>query len=277
DAQAVLNIIDRYKVSVSQFVPTHFQRLLALPDDVKSKFDGSSLRVAVHAAAPCPAHVKRAMIEWWGPVLLEYYAGTEGGGVRIDSKQWLEKPGSVGKTWAGLSVAIRSPTGEMTDAADLEGPIYFRNDAGGAPNFAYYKDEEKTKNAYCGDWFTLGDIGYLDNDGFLFLTDRASNLIISGGVNIYPQEIEDALSAHPKVHDVAVIGTPDPDFGEAVTAVVVPTPGEAPGPALEAELIDYAKAKFASFKCPRSVQFTDDLPRTETGKLLKRKLKDVYG
>ncbi|HLY55886.1 MAG TPA: AMP-binding protein, partial [Stellaceae bacterium] len=235
-----------------------------------------SLRSVVHAAAPCPPAVKRQMIDWWGPILTEYYAGTEGGGTMISSAEWLERPGSVGRTWAGLDVAVLDPSGAMVRTPLLEGPVYFRNMPGALGNFAYHKDPEKTASVYRVDWFTLGDIGYLDQDGYLFLTDRQSNMIISGGVNIYPQEAEDTLIGHPKVRDVAVVGVPDDAMGEAVKAVVIPADGAAPGPALADELIAYCRARIASYKCPRSVDFVDSLPRTDTGKLQKRLVRDRY-
>ena len=276
DAETVLKIVDEQKISVGQFVPTHFKRLLSLPNETRARYDCRSLRIAVHSAAPCPREIKQAMIDWWGPVLLEYYAGTEGGGVKIDSTDWLKKPGSVGKPWDGLSVAIQNDANEMVQTPGLEGPVYFRNEPGAVPNFSYYKDPLKTEETYCGDWFTLGDIGYLDEDGFLFLTDRKSNLIISGGVNIYPLETESLLSAHDKVYDVAVIGVPDEDLGEAVKAVVVVNHEHKAGPELAQELIDYTRSQLSTFKCPKTIDFVDALPRTETGKLLKRKLRAQY-
>ena len=276
EPEAALRVIAERQVSVAQFVPTHFKRMLDLPEAVRAAYDHRSLRIAVHAAAPCPPAVKRAMIGWWGPILLEYYAGTEGGGTLIGSAEWLERPGSVGRPWAGLDLAILDAAGAMVKTPRLEGPIYFRNLPGWLGNFAYHKDPERTRSAYRGEWFTLGDVGYLDDAGYLFLTDRQSNLIISGGVNISPQEAEDALAAHPKVRDVAVIGVPDDIMGEAVRAVVIPAEGCTPGPALAEELIAHCRATIATYKCPRGIDFVDVLPRTETGKLHKRLVRERY-
>ncbi|MBF6073824.1 acyl-CoA synthetase [Nocardia beijingensis] len=275
DAEQALAAIERYRVTHSQWVPTMFVRMLKLDEAVRARYDVSSLRVAVHAAAPCPVDVKRAMIDWWGPILYEYYASTEANGATfIDSEQWLRKPGSVGT--AGLGTirvcgddGAELPTGEI-------GTIYFEREA--AP-FAYHNDPAKTADAVHPDhpsWTTTGDIGYVDEDGYLFLTDRKAFMIISGGVNIYPQEVEDALALHPKVFDVAVIGVPDEEMGESVKAVVQPAPGAEPGPELAAELRDYLRDRIAHYKVPRSFDFADDLPRTPTGKLVKGKLRQGY-
>jgi long-chain acyl-CoA synthetase len=243
---------------------------------VREKYDLSSLRVAVHAAAPCPVPVKRAMIEWWGPVIVEYYAGTEGGGTLIRSAEWLEHPGSVGKHWAGGKVFILDEEGNEVTKPRQEGAVYFPANPDPNARFKYHKDDEKTKSTYRGDKFTLGDIGFLDEDGYLFLTDRQSNMIISGGVNIYPQETENALLSHAKVHDVAVIGVPDDVMGEQVKAIVVPAEGARPGPELERELVEYCRGVIAHYKCPKSIDFATELPRTPTGKLVKRGLRDKY-
>ncbi|MEU2125412.1 acyl-CoA synthetase [Nocardia niwae] len=275
DAEQALAAIERYRVTHSQWVPTMFVRMLKLDETARARYDVSSLRVAVHAAAPCPVDVKRAMIDWWGPILHEYYASTEANGATfIDSEQWLRKPGSVGT--AGLGTirvcgddGAELPTGEI-------GTIYFERDA--AP-FAYHNDPEKTAEAVHPDhpaWTTTGDIGYVDEDGYLFLTDRKAFMIISGGVNIYPQEVEDALALHPAALDVAVIGVPDEEMGESVKAVVQPAPGVEPGPDLAAELRDYLRDRIAHYKVPRSFDFADDLPRTPTGKLVKGKLRQRY-
>ncbi len=276
DAEEALRSIQDQRVTTSQWVPTHFKRLLQLPEQTRRRYDVSSLRVAVHAAAPCPIPVKRAMIEWWGPAIVEYYAGTEGGGTLIRSEEWLAHPGSVGRHWANGQIFILDEAGESVTQAGIEGAIYFSANPNPEARFSYYKDDEKTRNTYRGDKFTLGDIGYLDEEGYLYLTDRQSNMIISGGVNIYPQETENALMSNPKVHDVAVIGVPSSDMGEEVKAVVVPAQGIQPGPALERELIDYCRSEIAHYKCPRSIDFVDELPRTPTGKLVKRKLRDEY-
>jgi acyl-CoA synthetase (AMP-forming)/AMP-acid ligase II len=274
DPELALRIIQDQRVTSSQWVPTHFRRLLQLPEAVRRRYDLSSLRVAIHAAAPCPIPVKRAMIEWWGDAILEYYAGTEGGGTKIAAKEWLAHEGSVGRHWAGGKVWILDEEGREVTQPGVEGAIYFEAPATG--RFAYHKDAKKTESTYRGNLFTIGDIGYLDAEGYLFLTDRQSNMIISGGVNIYPQETENHLLMHPKVDDVAVIGVPDEEMGEAVKAVVIPVEGAEPGPALERELIEYCRAGIAHYKCPRTVDFAAELPRTATGKMAKRALRDRY-
>ncbi|MGW6331192.1 acyl-CoA synthetase [Nocardia rhamnosiphila] len=275
DAERALAAIERYRVTHSQWVPTMFVRMLKLDEAVRSRYDISSLKVAVHAAAPCPVDVKRAMIEWWGPVLHEYYASTEANGATfIDSEQWLRKPGSVGPAGMG-SIRVCGDDGAELPTGEI-GTIYFERDE--LP-FAYHNDPAKTAAAIHPDhptWTTTGDIGYVDAEGFLFLTDRKAFMIISGGVNIYPQEIEDALALHPAVLDVAVIGVPDEEMGESVKAVVQAAPGATPGPELAAELRDYLRERIAHYKVPRSIDFADELPRTPTGKLVKGKLRAQY-
>lgn len=275
DAEQALAAIERYRVTHSQWVPTMFVRMLKLDEDIRARYDISSLKVAVHAAAPCAVDVKRAMIEWWGPVLYEYYASTEANGATfIDSEQWLRKPGSVGPAGMG-SIRVCGDDGAELPAGEI-GTIYFERDE--LP-FAYHNDPAKTEAAIHPDhptWTTTGDIGYVDADGFLFLTDRKAFMIISGGVNIYPQEIEDALALHPAVLDVAVIGIPDAEMGESVQAVVQPAPGVTPGPELAAELRDYLRERIAHYKVPRGIDFADELPRTPTGKLVKGKLRAQY-
>ncbi|NKY58470.1 acyl-CoA synthetase [Nocardia flavorosea] len=275
DAEEALAAIERYRVTHSQWVPTMFVRMLKLDEAVRARYDVSSLRVAVHAAAPCPVEVKQKMIDWWGPVLYEYYASTEGNGATfIDSEQWLRKPGSVGPAGLG-AVRICGDDGAELPAGEI-GTIYFEREE--VP-FTYHNDSAKTEQAIHPQhptWTTTGDIGYIDEDGFLFLTDRKAFMIISGGVNIYPQEIEDALALHPKVLDVAVIGVPDEEMGESVKAVVQPAPGAEPGPGFAAELRDYLRARIAGYKVPRTVDFADELPRTPTGKLVKGKLRAQY-
>lgn len=275
DAEEALAAIERYRVTHSQWVPTMFVRMLKLDEAVRGRYDVSSLRVAVHAAAPCPVEVKQKMIDWWGPVLHEYYASTEGNGATfIDSEQWLRKPGSVGPAGLG-AVRICGDDGAELPAGEI-GTIYFEREE--VP-FTYHNDSAKTEQAIHPQhptWTTTGDIGYIDEDGFLFLTDRKAFMIISGGVNIYPQEIEDALALHPKVLDVAVIGVPDEEMGESVKAVVQPAPGAEPGPGFAAELRDYLRARIAGYKVPRTVDFADELPRTPTGKLVKGKLRAQY-
>jgi acyl-CoA synthetase (AMP-forming)/AMP-acid ligase II len=273
DAQACLDVIDRERVTHAQFVPTMFVRMLKLPDDARAAFDGSSLESVVHAAAPCPVEVKRQMIGWWGPIVSEYYAGTEGGGLTwIDSADWLARPGSVGRAaWGEIHICAESgeelPLGEP-------GVVRF---GGGANAFEYHHDPEKTRQTFDErGWSTLWDVGYLDADGYLFLTDRLTYMIVSGGVNIYPQEVEDHLLLHPKVTDAAVFGVPDPDLGEQVKAVVQPAAGVAAGPELEDELLAYCRDGLAHYKCPRSVDFEAELPRGDNGKLYKRVLRDRY-
>jgi fatty-acyl-CoA synthase len=275
DPTAALAAIERYRVTHSQWVPTMFVRMLKLPEEARSGYDLSSLRVAVHAAAPCPVEVKRRMIEWWGPVLQEYYAATEAIGVTvIDSPTWLEHPGSVGRSLLGV-LHICAEDGSELPTGDV-GLVYFEREV--LP-FAYHNDPEKTAGAQHPDhpnWGTTGDVGYLDDEGFLFLTDRQAFMIISGGVNIYPQEIENALTLHPSVLDLAVVGIPDEEMGEQVKAVVQPAPGVTGSPELECELLDFLRTHVAGYKVPRSIDFVDSLPRTETGKLQKHKVRDRY-
>ncbi|MGI5130144.1 acyl-CoA synthetase [Pseudonocardia sp. CA-107938] len=275
DPGAALAAVERYRVTHSQWVPTMFVRMLKLPEGVRSAYDLSSHRVAVHAAAPCPVEVKRQMIDWWGPILEEYYAATESIGLTvIDSSTWLAKPGSVGRALLGV-LHVCGDDGQELPAGEV-GLVHFERDV--FP-FAYHNDPERTAAAAHPEhptWATTGDVGYVDEDGYLFLTDRQSFMIISGGVNIYPQEIENALTLHPAVLDLAVIGVPDPEMGEQVKAVVQPAPGAVPGPELEAELLEFLRARIAGYKVPRSIDFSTDLPRTETGKLQKHKLRDRY-
>ncbi|MGW8377932.1 AMP-binding protein [Streptomyces sp. ODS28] len=276
DAEEALRALERYRVTHSQWVPTMFVRMLKLEPEVRERYDLSALRVAIHAAAPCPVAVKRAMIEWWGPVLEEYYAATEGNGVTmIGSAEWLAKPGSVGRSGALGEVHVCGPDGAELPPGET-GTVYFARDE---MPFAYHNAPEKTARSQHPahrTWTTLGDIGHLDEDGYLFLTDRQDFTVISGGVNIYPQEIEDCLALHPDVLDAAVIGVPDAEMGEAVTAVVEPAPHATPGPELAARLLGHVREHIAGYKVPRSLDFTRALPRTPTGKLLKRRLKECY-
>jgi fatty-acyl-CoA synthase/long-chain acyl-CoA synthetase len=272
DAEEFLKLVETYKVTQSQLVPTMFVRMLKLPDEVRRRYDVSSLKGAIHAAAPCPIDVKAKMIEWWGPILIEYYAGSEGNGVTVStSQQWLTHRGTVGRAVVGkvkiLDESDREvPTGQI-------GTVYFAD----APVFTYHNDPEKTKRAYNSKgWSTLGDVGYLDEEGFLYLTDRKSYMIISGGVNIYPQETEDVLITHPDVADVAVFGVPNEEMGEEVKAVVQPRDMAKAGKAFEAELILFCRKHLSPIKCPKSVDFEAELPRTPTGKLVKRHLRDRY-
>jgi fatty-acyl-CoA synthase len=275
DAEQALRAIGDRRVTHAQFVPTMFVRMLRLPQQVRDRYDISSLRVAIHAAAPCPVEVKQKMIGWWGPVLAEYYAGTESNGMTaVDSATWLTRPGTVGRPVLG-TLRICADDGTELPAGEIGGVYFERDDI----PFAYHNDPEKTRAAQHPQhpaWTTLGDIGYLDEDGFLFLTDRKAFMIISGGVNIYPQETENVLALHPAVYDVAVIGVPDPEMGESVAAFIQPAAGAVPGPELAQEVVTFVKSKIADYKAPKVVRFVDDLPRTETGKLLKSELKAKY-
>jgi long-chain acyl-CoA synthetase len=274
DAEEALRAIERHGVTHSQWVPTMFIRMLKLPERTRAAHDVSSLRYAIHAAAPCPVEVKQRMIEWWGPVLHEYYAGTEGNGfVYADSAAWLAHPGTVGRPLLG-EIHVLDEAGEELPTGRT-GVVYFAN----GPEFEYHDDPDKTassRDPLGRGWTTLGDVGYVDEEGFLYLTDRLSYMIISGGVNIYPQEAENVLAVHPKVADVAVIGVPDAEMGESVKAVVQPMDPAEAGPDLERELIEYCREHLAHYKCPRSVDFRAELPRHPTGKLYKRLLKDEY-
>ncbi|MCE9523219.1 MAG: AMP-binding protein [Alphaproteobacteria bacterium] len=272
DPEEALRLIGKYKTSHSQFVPTMFVRMLKLPEETRCKYDVSAMKVAIHAAAPCPIPVKRQMIDWWGPVIFEYYAGTEGNGFcAITSQEWLAHPGSVGKSLLGELHIVGE---DGTDAPVGEpGTIYFAN----GPVFEYHNDPEKTAGARNDKgWSTLGDVGYVDKDGYLYLTDRKAFMIISGGVNIYPQEAENVLINHPKVADVAVFGVPNEDFGEEVKAVIQLMDWADATPATAAELIAYCREHLSQIKCPRSVDFERELPRHPTGKLYKRLLRDRY-
>ncbi|GJM36908.1 MAG: putative acyl-CoA ligase [Acidimicrobiales bacterium] len=273
DAAACLDAIERYQVDVAQFVPTMFVRMLKLPDDVRTRADLSSLRHVSHAAAPCPVDVKRQMIEWWGPIIVEFYAGSENvGSTLITSAEWLDHPGSVGlPRFCTTHICDDDfndlPTGEI-------GTVWF--DTPGAA-MEYHGDPEKTaENRSPQGWYTMGDVGYLDDDGYLYLTDRKTFMIVSGGVNVYPQEAENVLIAHDAVLDVAVIGVPDDDLGEVAKAVVQLVDPAAGTDALAAELLTYCSERLARYKCPRSVDFIDALPRLDTGKLYKRLLRDRY-
>ncbi|SDY30398.1 long-chain acyl-CoA synthetase [Amycolatopsis xylanica] len=272
DPEDMLSLIERHRVTHSHMVPTQFRRLLALPEDVRGKYDLSSLRVMIHGAAPCPLEVKRRMLDWWGPVVTEYYAATEGGGTVINGTDWLRKPGSVGLPWPGSVIKVLDDDGNELPAGEI-GTVYMRM---GDATFEYHKDREKTEKARVGNLFTLGDVGHLDADGYLYLHDRKADLIISGGVNIYPAEIEGELAVHPKVGDVAVFGVPHEDWGEEIKAVVQPAEGVEPGDALTEELLAYAATRLAKFKLPRSIDYLPELPRDPNGKLYKRRLRDPY-
>jgi acyl-CoA synthetase (AMP-forming)/AMP-acid ligase II len=272
DAEEFLKLVEKHKVTQSQLVPTMFVRMLKLPDDVRKQYNVSTLKGAIHAAAPCPVDVKAKMIEWWGPILIEYYAGSEGNGVTVsNSQQWLSHRGTVGKAVVGQIKILDENDTEMP--VGQIGTVYFAD----APVFTYHNDPEKTQRAFnAKGWSTLGDVGYLDDEGFLYLTDRKSYMIISGGVNIYPQETEDVLITHPAVSDVAVFGVPNEEMGEEVKAVVQPHDMARAGKELERELIAFCRQHLSPIKCPKSIDFEIELPRTPTGKLVKRHLRDKY-
>ena len=272
DAEDCLRLIEQHRITHVQFVPTMFVRLLKLPPEVRARYDTSSLKAVVHAAAPCPAEVKRQMIEWWGPIIYEYYSATEGmGATFINSEEALRKPGSVGKVMMGVLHVLDENGNEL--GPNEIGTITFS----GGYKFEYYKDPAKTAEAVDAQGRgTVGDVGYVDEDGYLFLTDRKAFMIISGGVNIYPQEAENVLVTHPKVFDVAVLGVPNADLGEEVKGVVQPVDFSAAGPELEAELIAYCQSKLSAYKCPRTIDFVETLPRLDTGKLYKQELRRRY-
>jgi len=271
DAERWLALVERHRVTHSQVVPTMFVKMLKLPPQVRNSHDVSSLQSVIHAAAPCPVEVKLRMIDWFGPRIFEYYSATEGAGfTAISSEEWLRKKGSVGRSILG-EIRILDDAGRLLPAAS-EGRIYFH----GGPPVSYHNAPEKTVEAQGEHGATFGDIGYVDEEGYLFLTDRASYMIISGGVNVYPQETENILIMHEKVADVAVFGVPSEEFGEEVKAVVQPRDWADAGPELEAELIAYARSRLSHVKCPKSVDFDAALPRHETGKLYKRLVKDRY-
>ena len=271
DAEDVLRLIEIHRVTHAQFVPTMFVRMLKLPDAVRESYDVSSLECVIHAAAPCPVDVKHRMMKWFGPIIHEYYGGTEGfGGTTIGPEEWLAHPGSVGKPWTPVHVigedGAELPVGES-------GELYFE----GGPAFEYFKDSNKTASVSNDrGWRSLGDMGYVDEDGYIYLTDRSTFMIVSGGVNIYPQEAENLLVMHPKLVDAAVFGVPNEEFGEEVKAVVQPADGVAAGPELEAELIAYCRAHLATYKCPRTIEFDAELPRDPNGKLYKRRIRERY-
>jgi long-chain acyl-CoA synthetase len=273
DAAKALELIRDYRITHSQWVPIMFSRMLALPESIRRQSDVSSMRFAIHAAAPCPVAVKQAMIEWWGPIVYEYYGSTEAIGISVISPlEWLMHKGSVGRAIVGKARIVDEQTGEELPIGQT-GTLYFSD----GPSATYHKDPEKTagmRNAK--GWNSVGDIGFLDNDGYIYLTDRKAFMIISGGVNIYPQETEHVLMGHPKVADVAVIGVPNPEFGEEVKAVVQLRESRDACESLALELIQFCRDRMSHIKCPRSVDFMETLPRLDNGKLYKKKLKELY-
>lgn len=273
DAEAMLRLVDQHRVTHTHIVPTMLNRLLHLTPDIRSKYDVSSLRWVLHGAAPCPVHVKQAALEWLGPVVFEYYGATEGGGVFIEPAEWLNKPGSVGRPTAGVVMQIQDESGKELPQGEV-GTVYFEAPATG--RFEYFKAPEKTASVYRGAFYTMGDLGYVDEGGFLFLTGRSAEVIISGGVNIYPSEIDQEVLQHPAVKDVATVGVPNPDWGEEVKAVVQLNQGYEPNEALAQEILVFAAARLATYKRPRTVDFADDLPRLETGKIVRRTVRDRY-
>jgi len=273
DAEGCLRAIEKYRCTHAQFVPTMFVRMLKLPEQIRDAYDVSSLRIAVHAAAPCPVEIKQQMMDWWGPIIHEYYSGSENiGFTHVTPDEWLAHPGSVGQAKTGAIHILDDEGSELPRGEP--GQVWFDNDL---PGFVYHNDPKKSSSARNErGWWTIGDVGWLDDEGYLYLTDRKAYMIISGGVNIYPQEAENVLTTHPKVYDVAVIGVPDAEMGEQVKAVVQPMDMNEAGPALESELIAFCRERIAHYKCPRSVDFEPSLPRQDTGKLYKRLIKDRY-
>ncbi len=264
--------IEKHHVTTSHMVPTQFHRLLSLPESAKKKYDLSSLRAMIHAAAPCPVDVKRRMIEWWGPTIFEYYAASEGGGTLVSPAEWMRFPGTVGKAWPSSDIKIFDDDGNEM-AVDKPGTVFMLL---GSNDFKYHKDDKKTAANRRGQYFTVGDIGYLNSEGYLFLCDRKADMIISGGVNIYPAEIESVLLTHPKVADAAVFGIPHTDWGEEVKAVIEPADGVAADQRFADEILAFCEGKLAKYKRPKTIDFITAMPRDPNGKLYKRKLRDPY-
>ncbi|HYW04249.1 MAG TPA: AMP-binding protein [Gammaproteobacteria bacterium] len=270
--EGALARVERYRVDNTHMVPTMFHRLLKLPRGGRERHDLSSMRVVLHGAAPCPVETKRKMMRWWGPVLYEYYGGTEGGGTYVTPEDWLARPGTVGRPWPGSQVFVLDAEGNELPAGRV-GVVYFLPSQGPV---AYHRDPDKTRAAFRGELLTLGDMGYVDEDGWLFLSDRRSDLILSGGVNIYPAEIEAVLHQHAKVADVVVFGLPDEEWGERVQAVVQPLEDVASSPELADELLRFAAESLARYKLPKQIDFVDELPRLPTGKLARREVRERY-
>jgi long-chain acyl-CoA synthetase len=275
DSEGVLAAIERHRVTRCHLVPIMFQRLLALPAAVKARYDISSLNYVIHGAAPCPPDVKKAMIDWLGPILHEYYAGSEGGaGFMVDSEEWLRKPGTVGRLPAPDALRIYDDEGNEILERGRPGTLYFQ--VSPVAPFEYFKDPAKTAGAHRDGYFTLGDVGYLDDDDYLFLTGRTAECIISGGVNIYPQEIDNEIIKHPAVEDSCAIGAPNPEWGEEVKVVVTLRPGHAASDALAAEILQFARARLAAYKVPRTLDFVAELPRSPAGKIQRGKVRAPY-
>jgi long-chain acyl-CoA synthetase len=271
DAVKALELIQRHRVTSTTMVPTMFQRLLKLDPDVRDRYDLSSLENVTHAGAPCAIAVKNAMIDWFGPVLNEFYSAVEGGGTQVSSEEWLKRPGTVGRPGSGSAIKILGDDNEELAPNEVGRVFMLLKEP-----FEYFNDPAKTRDTIVGDFFTVGDIGYVDEEGYLFLCDRAANTIISGGVNIYPAESEAVLQSHPKVQDAAVFGVPNTEWGEEVKAVVELRDGMEPTPKIANELLEYCASQLAKFKCPRSIDFAVDLPRDDNGKLYKRRLREQY-
>ena len=271
DPEAALALIERHRVTTTHMVPTQFHRLRQLPAATRERYDVSSLRHVMHAAAPCPVDLKRSMLAWWGPVLYEYYGASEGGGTMVRAEEWLAKPGTVGTPWPGAGVRVLDDEGEDCPPGEV-GSVYLKL----MMDFAYKGDPEKTRASRRGEWFTVGDVGWLDPEGSLFLCDRKIDMIITGGVNVYPAEVEGALLEHPDVGDVAVFGVPSEEWGEEVKAVVEPRPGVHADAGLAERLAAHCRDRLAGYKCPRSIDFAAALPRDPNGKLYKRRLRDPF-
>jgi long-chain acyl-CoA synthetase len=273
DAAETLRLIEQHRVTHTHMVPTMFHRLLSLAPETRERHDVSSLRYVLHGAAPCPITVKQRIIEWFGPIVWEYYAASEGVGSFVDSATWLAHPGTIGKPYAPRQMVVGDESGVELPANEI-GLMWLRAPEGG--RFEYYKDPDKTSSSYRGEYFTLGDVGRMDEEGYFYLTDRSANLIISGGVNIYPAEVDAVLLQHTAVADAATIGIPDAEWGESVLAVVELKVGVAGSEELRNELISLCRSQLAHFKCPRSVDFVTELPRQDNGKIYKRLLREEY-
>jgi long-chain acyl-CoA synthetase len=273
DAEDMLRLIEKYRVTTSHMVPTQLTRLLKLPESVRNRYDCSSTRRMVHAAAPCPPDIKRGMMEWWGNSSYEYYAASEGGGTIVSPQEWLQHPGTVGKPWPNADIRIFNDDGEEMPTGE-QGTVYMRLSE--RADFEYKGDTDKTRANRIDDHFTVGDVGYLNDEGYLFLCDRKIDMIISGGANIYPAEIENVLILHPQVADCAVFGIPHEDWGEEIKAVVQLADGATEDDNTTATLLDFLATRLAKMKLPKSIDYLPELPRDPNGKLFKRRLRDPY-